>query len=1070
MKRPVFYGIFFSLILFLSILLFINPLVNTAYIKNRIASVVYEKTGIPIHASTFFLTVFPRASLMIDKVHFAYDKRTTITIDVLTVDMDIQALLRGRLHIRQITLDHPRIQSSILNKKHAPAPIDVSIFKDLSGVKKIFEFLPEDQTSVNLTVNHLISPFFKWMDGDFYLSKEEESRFHATLKGIKYQSSERSFADFDSYLDLDTIALDQLEIRATITPNNEIHGQCEGISPTLTSETNDILMDANRIKAVFNLSEKRYQIDIPPFAVNYPKGKIGIHFSNDRVHHQTKLQFTGTQIHIDEAREMSSAVFKDNAITQTLFEILPRGMVPTVTVFFQSRSLKDLFHGEHFKLEGTLEDGWVNIPKTDLAASQVSGEARIENGRLDITTSTAVIQNSDIKKGQLFVDLLNYDDHPFEGEFLLDIDLSMMPQTLISLLPGTLLSRELLRVNDVVGRATTQLNLSLAPGAHDLNVHVQTGDFSVTGFYDRIPGAISLDTITLGYTPATLQLSHVKGGINGARIDDLDAVIDMKEAPWITIQSGTGVLDLETIIPWLMSYKKTRDMLSPVKTASGNLQITSMDLSGPLLTSDLWTYDVIGTGLGINVTTVPDQRQMENLSCQYRLSEDFLSLKDIQMKISDLSWLHPLIDKKYLDSLLVPFYLENGHFQTNPNHCFFTSDLMFPAGPRLTIDLTGKTAASLRFDTIRFFDQDVSKGLITVSHDLEKPLFDFTGMLHTETINKIVMPASFWAKQMNAVTQGKPVRIYMDAAAHLNIITQQVSLNSLVSPSRRFPWEPRLLPAGRINFKADTLTIKDLTLTQIDSKVSLNKDQSHIRLDNAFLCDVKVTGDMNLEKDGMDATVAFEAHDNANIQTLLTCLLQKNAFMEGRYSLSGTLVSHGPKKKNAAPLGGSFTLTAEEGRIYKWTLLSRILSVLNFSTVFEGTLPDVTQQGFAYKKITIEADIKDHRIYLTKAIIDGQDMMLIFSGWIDPVKDEMDLTCLVAPFKTIDRIIEKIPIVSTLLGNRLISVPMKASGTLSDPVVIPLHPSAVGTGLINMMATILNTPVKLWDKLTGDGS
>jgi uncharacterized protein YhdP len=229
-----------------------------------------------------------------------------------------------------------------------------------------------------------------------------------------------------------------------------------------------------------------------------------------------------------------------------------------------------------------------------------------------------------------------------------------------------------------------------------------------------------------------------------------------------------------------------------------------------------------------------------------------------------------------------------------------------------------------------------------------------------------------------------------------------------------------------------------------------------------------VNGDINLEKDGMNATVAFEAHDNVNIQDLLTCLFRKDALMEGRYSLSGTLLYHGSKKNDTAPLGGSFTLTAEEGRIYKWTLLSRILSVLNISTVLEGTLPDVTQKGFAYKKITIEADIKDDRINLTKAIIDGQDMMLIFDGWIDPVKDEMDLTCLVAPFKTVDRIIEKIPIVGTLLGGRLVSVPMKASGNLFDPVVIPLHPSAVGTGLINMMSTILNTPVKLWDKLKGE--
>ena len=95
-------------------------------------------------------------------------------------------------------------------------------------------------------------------------------------------------------------------------------------------------------------------------------------------------------------------------------------------------------------------------------------------------------------------------------------------------------------------------------------------------------------------------------------------------------------------------------------------------------------------------------------------------------------------------------------------------------------------------------------------------------------------------------------------------------------------------------------------------------------------------------------------------------------------------------------------------------------------------------------------------------------MTLIFSGWIDPVKDTLDLTCLVAPFKTIDLIIEKIPILNTILNGRLVSVPVKATGTLFDPIVVPLHPSAVGEGLITMMSDILKTPVKLWDKIYGE--
>ena len=40
----------------------------------------------------------------------------------------------------------------------------------------------------------------------------------------------------------------------------------------------------------------------------------------------------------------------------------------------------------------------------------------------------------------------------------------------------------------------------------------------------------------------------------------------------------------------------------------------------------------------------------------------------------------------------------------------------------------------------------------------------------------------------------------------------------------------------------------------------------------------------------------------------------------------------------------------------------------------------------------------------------------------------MNLTVLVAPFRTIDRIVDIIPLVGHILGGKLISIPFKAKG------------------------------------------
>ncbi|MCD4718441.1 MAG: AsmA-like C-terminal region-containing protein [Desulfobacula sp.] len=620
----------------------------------------------------------------------------------------------------------------------------------------------------------------------------------------------------------------------------------------------------------------------------------------------------------------------------------------------------------------------------------------------------------------------------------------------------------------MTGRTKARLNLSLETKSNELKVKINTDDFSVTGKYDRIPGDIFLKNVNFNYEPDIVSLKRLNGIINGNTIYDLNALLDFKNEETIKVQSGAAMIYLDSMIPWLMSYEKSKAFISPIKKGSGKIYVTSIDLSGPILKPNLWKYDLKGTGVEMGISTHLDQKQIENMSCQYHISDDLFNLKKIHVKITDLSWMEPFIEKKYLNCILVPFDMENGNFHISTKNCVFHSDLKFTTGPELFIDMKGETLSSLALNSIKFLDKGFSKGSISFNHNKDKPLFDFNGILDTTTLNKIVIPDTCLAEKIDTLSERQPIVIYTDKDSALNIITKTINLNSLISHSKAFPTDSRLLPNNLINFKAEKLKYKNLTVTNIDSRLSFKKDHSYIRLKKAHLCDLVTSGYINFKNDLVYANFPIEAKNKANIQDLLTCLFQKNEFMDGRYSLICDLESKDTKINFLNKFTGSLIFNAEKGRIYKLTLLSRILSVLNVSKIFKGNIPNVTQKGFAYKSISIEADIKDSIIYLTKAIIDGKDMTLIFSGWIDPVNDKINLTCLVAPFKTVDLIIEYIPVINTLLGGRLVSIPIKATGKLSDPIVIPLHPSAVGTGLINMMATILKTPITLWDKIYGE--
>lgn len=1078
-KRLVFYGL--ALITGLTLLspFIITWGINSPFIKNKIASFIYQKTGTHIDSSKFSLTIFPKASISVNKFMFNPDDGINLSIELLKFNFDIQQLLQGKINVNQITIDRPEVKPVLIQGQPFASSFNVSASNTIRNLKKIFTFLPEHQKSVELRFKNAITQYFKQMDGSIYLSKEkEEILLNTTIKNIKFKPASLSKTGFDKYSDFDTIELDRIKLFANINSKGRLEGHCTLITPNLLSKNKDILLGSSIIKLSFKLTEDGYQFILAPFKLNYPQGIIDVQFETSQIKKKSWLRFTGTNIHVEPARQMSLRLFKDNKIVKSIFQIIRAGIIPNVAVSFHGKDLKDLFKGDNLKLNGNIEKGVVHIPKTNLIATDVKSDVNIRNGILDIHAKTAIINKSKVEEGRLSLNFLKYKHVPFKGEFSLDIDLSVIPQTLISLLPKTLLARELSLVHDVAGHSKARLTLLLEPKTNDLVVKISVPDLSFTGHYDRIPGNISIENVNFDYEPDQISLKHLKASINSNKIYDLNTLINFKDDAWIKIQSGSGDIDLSSTIPWLLSYKKTREIIAPVKDGNGKIHFDSIKLSGPVLSPKLWKYELKGTSTKINITSQKGQKQIQDLSCQYNFSNNIFNMKNIHAKIHNIPWLEHLIEKKYLDSILLPFDLKNGNFQLGSTKSFLRTDLKFSKGPQIHIDLKGESPKSFVLNSIKISDKPISEAAISFNYKKDKPLLDFKGMLNTATLNKLLKTDSFWSKKIQNLTKGESILIHADNDSDLNISIKAIDLTSIFSQPKIASSQitsPQITLLGRqlladkiIHFKTDKLKIKKLTFTNIDTQLFLRNDSFKIKLTKAFLCDLETSGSINFIKDSIYADILFKANNKDNIKDLFTCLFEKYGFMDGQYSLTGDLKSNSLKKDFLNKLNGELILNAENGRIYKFTLLSRILSILNVSKIFKGKIPDLTQNGFAYHKIILEADIKDSIIYLTKSIIDGQDMTLIFSGWIDPVNNTLDLTCLVAPFKTIDLIIKKIPIVNTLLGGRLISVPIKATGKLSDPVVVPLHPSAVGVGLITMMSDIFKTPVKLWNKFYGD--
>jgi hypothetical protein len=193
----------------------------------------------------------------------------------------------------------------------------------------------------------------------------------------------------------------------------------------------------------------------------------------------------------------------------------------------------------------------------------------------------------------------------------------------------------------------------------------------------------------------------------------------------------------------------------------------------------------------------------------------------------------------------------------------------------------------------------------------------------------------------------------------------------------------------------------------------------------------------------------------------VVCFTAQKDMVTGTYNLNGEILSKGQPEDFGRLFSGNVAFSAQNGRIYRFGLLAKILSILNVTEIYRGEVPDLMGQGFAYRSMTAKAALEGDKLIMQECSLDGVSMGIACEGNIDLVKKEMDLIVLVAPFKTVDRIVDIIPVVGHVLGGKLISIPFQARGALHDPDVIPLPPKAVGAEVLGILERTLKLPITI---------
>jgi hypothetical protein len=263
---------------------------------------------------------------------------------------------------------------------------------------------------------------------------------------------------------------------------------------------------------------------------------------------------------------------------------------------------------------------------------------------------------------------------------------------------------------------------------------------------------------------------------------------------------------------------------------------------------------------------------------------------------------------------------------------------------------------------------------------------------------------------------------------------------------------------GTVKLKSEYFNYERFTWFPFHADITFAQNEIDVKVVQAKLCHIATPGSVKITPQDVSLDFDFASSDQ-ELNPSLLCMSGQSSDYTGRFDLLGKIKARAKEDKLLEALNGNLEFTARDGRIRRSVPLQRAFAYLNVTKSLSGQLPDMTRDEFIYNSITAKATFQDGKAILDEGIIDSPSMEIIFQGYMDYIRNEIDLLILVAPFKTVDWVVKKIPLVRRVLQGALIAVPVKVSGNLSDPKVSPMSASAIGSSLLDIVKRTVELPV-----------
>ena len=273
---------------------------------------------------------------------------------------------------------------------------------------------------------------------------------------------------------------------------------------------------------------------------------------------------------------------------------------------------------------------------------------------------------------------------------------------------------------------------------------------------------------------------------------------------------------------------------------------------------------------------------------------------------------------------------------------------------------------------------------------------------------------------------------------------------------------------GRLRIYADSLIYRGIPVSPVDADIALSPGGIIATVNRASVCGISAPGTAEFSS-GLIAMDFSPQSKGRELKPVISCITKQKSIITGSFDFRGSLKAKEKSERLLQSLNGKIDFAAKNGRVYKSATLAKIFSIVNITGIFQGSIPDLFREGFAYDSFNITGNVKNGKVLLKEILMDAPSMKIAGTGEIDLLKEQVDIRLLVAPLKTVDYVLGKIPFIKHITGPSLVSFPVRVHGDLGNPEVSTLPIPRVGTGLIDIMEKALTLPLKIFKQPVPEG-